>query len=502
MESANIWLDEKLQPKGYIIFRGNLQSYSSNVNLFAFGFMSPFQKDRLATVNTYCLDATYSITKRADDILYTLVIRDPHLGRGFPCGYMVTNDHSLGPIVQWLQFLKEESVIVNPLQFTIDCSDSETNAINNIFPDCSIQYCLFHVSQAWNRQLALKVKAVSRVPAENRVLRSEVHTYLKMILYEADKDLFHARIEEFIHRYEDSQPAFINYFRSNWCNEAKYNLWSRAYHPIEFSHMLTNNYIESWHNQLKSIFLRRSRNKRLDRLIFVLSVEVEYFYHEEFDRVEVNHGPMTPAEKERRRVRLAAEAVPEDRRIEMITGPSGSNEHADFDNVAVSVSGDWIVDSFIDENGAYVVSVDEDKTVKSCTCYYFRKNQSNCKHMHLLCLQVSEFSLCTIASLNSLPLLAEDTAVASSSNLAESDIPASSAPIPSLAQAPSLSAILSRSSDCISMMYHARNDLLSMTYMDYEEGQRALENLESSLRMIQGLKDKYSSHFRTLNTQR
>ncbi|KAI8094155.1 hypothetical protein BDF21DRAFT_330457 [Thamnidium elegans] len=99
-----------------------------------------------------------------------------------------------------------------------------------------------------------------------------------------------------------TQPAFINYFRSNWCDEAKYNLWSRAYRPVEFSHMLTNNYIESWHNRLKYIFLGRPRNKRLDRLIFILTIEVEYFYEEEFDRVEVNHGPMT-----------ATEAVPEDR---------------------------------------------------------------------------------------------------------------------------------------------------------------------------------------------
>lgn len=270
--------------------------------------MSPFQMGRLTTVKAYCLDATHCITSRSDEILYTIVIRDDRLGRGFPCGYMITNEHSLGPIVQWLQFLKNKGLIVDPLQFTIDCSDSETSAINNIFPGCSIQYCLFHVSQAWNRQLALKVKSGGR-PAENRLLRSEIMTHLKMILYEENMERFHARISEFVTKYEAGHPEFIDYFRSNWCTEAKYNLWSRAYHPLEFSHLLTNNYIESWHNQLKSVFLRRSRNKRLDRLIFVLTNEVEYYYQEEFDRVEVNHGTMTAAEKEKRRVQLAAEAV-------------------------------------------------------------------------------------------------------------------------------------------------------------------------------------------------
>ncbi|KAI9487852.1 MAG: hypothetical protein EXX96DRAFT_615602 [Benjaminiella poitrasii] len=90
LQSVNIWINEKLPSKGYLIFRGNLQSYSSND-------------------------------------------RDDDLGRGFPCGYTITNDHS----VQWLQFLKESNLIVNPLQFTIDCSDAETNAINNVFPEAT-----------------------------------------------------------------------------------------------------------------------------------------------------------------------------------------------------------------------------------------------------------------------------------------------------------------------------------------------------------------------------
>jgi hypothetical protein len=232
-------------------------------------------------------------------------------------------------------------------------------------------------------------------------------------------------------------------------------------------------------------------------LIFILTVEVEYYYHEEFDRVEVNHGPMTAAEKERRRVQLAAEAVPEDRRTEMITSPSGSNDHAEHDNVAVAVSGDWIVDSFINENNAYVVFVDDEKTVQSCTCFYFKRNQSNCKHMHLLCIQVSEFSLPVFTPLNRLPLFTEDAAAASGSSLIESEVPASPISSP-----PPISALLNRTSDYISMMYHIRNDITSMTYMDHEEAKSALEEGEKYFRKLQDLRDKYSSHFRTLNTQR
>lgn len=181
----------------------------------------------------------------------------------------------------------------------------------------------------------------------------------------------------------------------------------------------------------------------------------------------------------------------------MITSLSGSNDHVEYDNVTVADSGDWFVESFINENSAYVVFVDEDKVVQSCTCFYFKRNQSNCKHMHLLCIQVNEFSLPTFAPLNRLPLLIEDTTVASGSNLFESDIPASSSP-----PLPSTSSLLSRASDYISMMYHIRNDLISMSYIDTEEAENILEQCEKSFRMIQEVKDKYSSHFRTLSTQR
>lgn len=237
MVSVNIWFEEKLQPQGYLIFRGDLQSYSTNnINRLAVVFMSPFQIDWRTTVKVCCLDATHCITSISDEILYIILIRDDRLGCGFPCGYMVTNKNSLGPIVQWLKSLKNQDIIVDPMQFTIDCSDSETSTISNIFPVCPIQYCLFHVSQAWNRQLSLQAKSGGR-PADNRLL-SEIMTHMKMILYEDNLELFNSRIGEFVAKYEGGHSEFINYFRPNWCTEAKCNLWSRAYHPLEFSHLL------------------------------------------------------------------------------------------------------------------------------------------------------------------------------------------------------------------------------------------------------------------------
>ena len=160
-------------------------------------------------------------------------------------------------------------------------------------------------------------------------------TQLKSILFKDDVDAFHQKIEAFFDAHFGFEE-FFDYFEKEWCSEEKFKIWSRVYHPLEFSHMLPNNYIESWHNQLKSVYMMRSRNRRLDRLVYILTEEVEYDLEKEKIRILENTGAMTRAQRERRRVELEAERVPEESRSRMITAP----EDEDEDDVDVDVEGD------------------------------------------------------------------------------------------------------------------------------------------------------------------
>ena len=58
--------------------------------------------------------------------------------------------------------------------------------------------------------------------------------------------------------------------------------------------MMTNNFIESQHGQLKVNYLKHVCNKRLDRLIFVLTYDVEFYYENEMERILSNNGRMGP----------------------------------------------------------------------------------------------------------------------------------------------------------------------------------------------------------------
>ncbi|KAI8876173.1 hypothetical protein K501DRAFT_298979 [Backusella circina FSU 941] len=318
MESINIWLNTKLEPNRYTIYGDNPQDICFHVSV----------------------------------IMYTIVIHDDDIERDFPVTFMFSNDQTIGVITQWLSFL-----------ITID-SHTELNAISTTFPACKIQYCLFHVSQAWGQ--------------------GGMMIHLKVLLYEEDPDNFNELIDNFKTRFA-AQDVFMEYFERSWCREEKFDIWSRAYHFLEFSYMLTSNYIESWHNQLKSVYLKRTRNKRLDRLFFILTVEIDYDINEEYHKVRENNGTMSSAERRRRAIELTAE-----RRRVMIADPLG-----DVGNYT-STPGDWFIESYMVEDISYSVHINEHFNIVSCTCYDFRKRRKACKHMHLLKIHILSFNLVTL----------------------------------------------------------------------------------------------------------
>ena len=73
--------------------------------------------------------------------------------------------------------------------------------------------------------------------------------------------------------------------------------------------MQTNNYVESWHNQLKTIYLKRKRIHRLDFLLAVLTDDVEFDIQQEVKRLSGNVGRMSPAESELRKEEISAETI-------------------------------------------------------------------------------------------------------------------------------------------------------------------------------------------------
>ncbi|CEG70857.1 hypothetical protein RMATCC62417_06678 [Rhizopus microsporus] len=112
--------------------------------------------------------------------------------------------------------------------------------------------------------------------------------------------------------------------------------------------MKTNNYVESWHNQVKTSYLQRRRNRRVGRLVCILINDVEEDFISNINRIRMNVGRMGPEAREARRRELEAEEVSIHVAMDMIS----EVERASLYNVQ----------SFNNADETYKVRVENDTT--------------------------------------------------------------------------------------------------------------------------------------------
>ncbi|OAD67740.1 hypothetical protein PHYBLDRAFT_151266 [Phycomyces blakesleeanus NRRL 1555(-)] len=195
--SISIWLNVKLAEQNYCIFEINLSVYNDVLIM--------------RILQSFCLDATHSISSKSNKVLYTSVTRHPQTGKGFPVAYMVTNNQTAIPIKLWLDHLRIKSSFVL-MNITIDCSIMEVNAIKEALPHATNHYCDFHVLYAWQHNLDSKIKLNASYTSEQlRNYKTALKNYLRHILIESNEDMFLRAIEDFKLMVQD-QPQFLKYF--------------------------------------------------------------------------------------------------------------------------------------------------------------------------------------------------------------------------------------------------------------------------------------------------
>lgn len=99
--------------------------------------------------------------------------------------------------------------------------------------------------------------------------------------------------------------------------------------------METKNFIESWHNQLKTNFLERRPNRRVDRLVYILVRDVEPVFGDNVERILLGLGRMGPLHYEERRRFLEALKYPEDLIADMVTPNTADAGSAEVTSLAV-----------------------------------------------------------------------------------------------------------------------------------------------------------------------
>ena len=83
-----------------------------------------------------------------------------------------------------------------------------------------------------------------------------------------------------------TSPEFLNYFQ-NYYISRKEN-WAKCFRTGEFGNVHTNMFVESFHNQLKTIYFERKRNRRVDVLVETLLRIEKKIIHEPLRRLRFN----------------------------------------------------------------------------------------------------------------------------------------------------------------------------------------------------------------------
>ena len=231
------------------------------------------------------------------------------------------------PIARFLRFIKNfgpDQQLPCLKKITIDVSAAEHAASTGVFGSAvSIQRCLFHVSRAWVDQICKKVK-LGNASAINAVHRRMIAA-LKSSMWESSTQMF--------------------------------------------TDMETNNYIESWHNQLKMNYLQRKRNRRLDFLIFILVDDVHANFMHNTARMIATIGRMSSETRKARKRMIAAEEI------------NGLSLEDMVQKVYLEEGVCYIVKSFTTEV-VYNIST-EQGMMPACNCIDFQRNKRACKHMYL-----------------------------------------------------------------------------------------------------------------------
>ncbi|OAD68713.1 hypothetical protein PHYBLDRAFT_150306 [Phycomyces blakesleeanus NRRL 1555(-)] len=305
-------------------------------------------------------------------------------------------------------------------------------------------------------------------------------TFLKHIIYEEHIVVFLDKIADVIGRYQQSQPDFVQYFETNWCTMTKYCVWSRAFHQLEFSHMPTNSYIKSWHNQLKTHFLGR-----------------KFYFKEESIRVNMCSSPMTAAQRQQRKIEMSAEAVPAYMHANMIVSLSKAmslNVTLDDTNNILE-DGVWFIDSFTEDDIIYQVEVNNN-VLLFCMCYFWARYMKPCKHMHLLRIHMSGFAFLSVPPANNVLSI-----TISGEQFVKDSTMSIDGTTESTRRGYDIEAF-EYAKNCLLTARHNEQDLYQLIqYATEEEAEVIRAAYAAPIKAFQEIKAKYEAHFKTLNTQ-
>ncbi|KAG0347734.1 hypothetical protein BG004_007072 [Podila humilis] len=318
-----------------------------------------------------------------------------------------------------------------------DQGNTESLAIKTVFPGIPILYSAWHVLKAWKREIRLRMTGVENLTTKEKIdLKDKVRLDLRAILYEKDKTIALHLIAKFRVRYGD-QEKLLTYFSNNYFGGdplvsqsasssdddddvpededstsaapvledcavialiaapltrqqrrelhivRKQELWMFCYRQeLSYASIDTNDYIESWHNTVKQHFDSDEQQLRVDTAIYVLNVMAVSHYQQKYMWSLANVD------------RMNAERRDEAEHLQRVKDHLKAREdNGQSQPTLYQLTADLVrVESLTTPGIFYLIKIDFTRVstgqIVSCSCPAFQKEETYCKHISLLILEI------------------------------------------------------------------------------------------------------------------
>ncbi|KAK3919267.1 Wilms tumor protein-like protein [Frankliniella fusca] len=238
--------------------------------LFMFGIQSKEQKELLieGSKTILVVDDTHNCTQYENfKLLNGLVVNENR--RGWPVFHLITNKTDENTLKFFFQAIKEKCegrLVVNCV--ITDDAPALINSIEMGFEE-KIKHllCCWHVQETFRRNL----RSLAPISLNNVMLDE-----LLLLMYTRKEEEFHQLLQGFKIKYKDSVSSFITYFEAY---EPRKQKWAKCFRNFPHGNIDTTGHLESFHNRLKTEYMKRKPNKRVDDLIQLLLLMEEDDYN-------------------------------------------------------------------------------------------------------------------------------------------------------------------------------------------------------------------------------
>ena len=215
-----------------------------------------------------CMDSTHS-TNSYSFKLITLMVPD-EFRKGYPIAFCISNREDETAISLFLSAVKKQSPDTKVSIIMTDDDNAGWNAARSVYGSGLQQFlCTWHIQRSWIRNVHNHVK--------DDVHKAEVYIYLSALLNANSESDFEQYKTSLVSKLETINPSFLKYLTDHYFNRPE--KWSKCYRKrADYCNVDTNMFVESFHNQLKTIYFSGKRNRRLDVLLdTLLRIENDHY---------------------------------------------------------------------------------------------------------------------------------------------------------------------------------------------------------------------------------